>query len=85
MQLICTFAGNPLATWATKAKGVKAETKSKLRKRRVMSLMVIEEAGRKRPLGEALAAFAGVINQLSAKDNDHAQVIDALRRRQGEL
>jgi hypothetical protein len=50
-----------------------------------MSLMVIEEDGRKRPLGEVLAAFASVINQLSAKDNDHAQVIDALRRQQGEL
>jgi hypothetical protein len=50
-----------------------------------MSLMVIGEYGRKRPLGEVLAAFASVINQLSAKDNDHAQVIDALRGQQGEL
>jgi hypothetical protein len=45
MQLICTFAEDPLATGVTKAKGVKAE----------------------------------------AKKNNHAQVIDALRRQQGEL
>jgi hypothetical protein len=50
-----------------------------------MSLMVIEEDGHKRPLGEVLGAFASLINQPSAEDNDQAQVIDTLRRQQGEL